>query len=80
MLCKKCGQREQHIHKGVTYQLCATCAMDNFFNFLELPPVEVRPTQRSADDCPVCFGDKYVLHNDGLMHSCPACKGTGKRR
>ena len=34
----------------------------------------------APDACPVCFGDKYLLHNDGLMHPCPACNGTGKRR
>jgi hypothetical protein len=33
-----------------------------------------------ADKCPVCFGDQYLLHNDGLMHPCPACGGTGIRR
>jgi len=35
--------------------------------------------ERDAAQCPVCFGDKYSLFNDGLMHPCPACKGTGRR-
>ena len=36
-------------------------------------------TKRDPDDCPVCFGDKYLLWSDGLMHPCPSCKGAGKR-
>jgi hypothetical protein len=35
--------------------------------------------KRAVDVCPVCFGDQYMLYNDGLMHPCPSCKGTGKR-
>jgi hypothetical protein len=32
-----------------------------------------------ADMCPACFGDCERLHNDGLMHKCRVCNGTGKR-
>ena len=28
--------------------------------------------------CTLCFGYKYLLYDDGLMHPCPACNGTGK--
>lgn len=39
-----------------------------------------RPTPRALDACPVCFGDQYLIWNDGLLHPCPACNGTGKRQ
>lgn len=37
-------------------------------------------TPDQADTCPACFGDCERLHNDGLMHKCEVCGGTGKRR
>lgn len=51
--------------------------LDRIIELLErLVAVEQR---LQSDVCPMCFGDKYSLHNDGLMHPCPACEGTGKR-
>lgn len=37
-------------------------------------------TPLAPDVCPVCCGDQYMLFNDGLMHPCPSCEATGKRR
>jgi hypothetical protein len=42
--------------------------------------LESRPTRRVLDVCPACFGDCERLHNDGLMHKCEVCGGTGKRQ
>lgn len=33
-----------------------------------------------SDVCPACFGNCERLYNDGLMHKCQVCNGTGTRR
>lgn len=35
---------------------------------------------QEPSNCPLCFGDMYVLYSDGAMHPCPACNGSGKRQ
>lgn len=33
----------------------------------------------SDDDCPVCFGDRYIQNSFGLTNRCPTCHGSGRR-
>lgn len=45
-----------------------------------VPPCKCAAQQSvHVDVCPACFGDCERLHNDGLMHKCQVCNGTGKR-
>lgn len=67
-------------HTEIMVQTCRDVPGADFTRANELYlELSERLTQRAVDVCPVCFGDKYLLHVDGLMHPCPACKGTGKR-
>ena len=54
-------------------------ARDQDFLKKRCPKCQAAEQKRAVDVCPVCFGDQYLVYNDGLMHPCPACKGTGKR-
>jgi len=38
-----------------------------------------RPTQRAADECPVCNGLGDIVKNESI-EDCPECAGTGIRR
>ncbi len=38
----------------------------------------LRAPAEPEQTCPVCFGDRERLNNDGLMHKCEFCDGTGK--
>lgn len=80
MLCEKCGEREKYAREGKVFRLCATCALENFFNFLELPDEEIRPTQRAADVCPTCHGFCNISERGTTVIVCPTCAGTGIHR
>jgi len=43
--------------------------------------VEIRPTPRALDACPVCLGSGVrVTKITGVQTKCRSCRGTGQRR
>jgi len=59
---------------------CADCGVEFIIRFVPLTSAAelLRAPAEPEQTCPVCFGDRERLNNDGLMHKCEFCDGTGK--
>jgi hypothetical protein len=51
--------------------------LDRIIDLLDSHGLTLRAPDRDEQKCPLCFGDRWLLHNDGLMHPCPECNKTG---